>query len=288
MCGIAGFIGPSNCYDTTYSLITELFNLISIRGEDASGFWGTGLRRNTVLYQKEPIKSKIFTGISPYWHLVKKCELDLCLTHARLASLNYGRPSYNFNNHPFISNNGALALIHNGKVDQNVYKRYKKIFRLKSKCDSELYLKFIQMTDNILDGIVNIQSYLENSSYAIAIGKRIARHHKKLFLFRNTHRPLFLIDVKDLNQYFFVSTQEIWNDALQNLNLDFKNCKIKELEPLQATEITLFNNKLSIKNHSFGNLFETKLYLDTDTKFKLITGLDENDNMNFNLENKLK
>lgn len=287
MCGIAGFIGSSNNYDITYSLIQELFNQISTRGEDASGFWGTGLEKNFVIYQKEPLKSTLFTGINSYWKYIQKNKLNMCLAHARLASPEYGNPSFNFNNHPFIYNNGSISLIHNGKVNKDLYKRYKDVFSLKTECDSELYLKFLQLSDDIVDGLKNIKSYLNDSKYAIAVGQRVSKNKKKLFLIRNNLKPLFLVNVKDLNQIFFTSTQEIWDAALLKLNIKFKKYYIREISENEILEIELNNNKLIINSHDYKN-YDKKIFIKPDKKFKLITGLDNYDNMNLKLENNIK
>ena len=61
MCGISGYIGKSKIPDITYDLITSLFEILEIRGIDASGVWGTEFGENSrVIYQKDPVRSSEF------------------------------------------------------------------------------------------------------------------------------------------------------------------------------------------------------------------------------------
>ena len=54
---------------------------------------------------------------------------------------------------------------------------------------------------------------------AVAIGEKLS-DRQRLWIFRNEHRSLFKVDLLDqLGQFFFVSTQEIWENATKSLGV---------------------------------------------------------------------
>lgn len=283
MCGIAGFIGDSTNYNLSYKLISNIFKNLQIRGEDASGFWGV-LNKNNIIYHKEPQKSSDFCLKNNYWKQLKDNPSDIVITHARGASADYGLPELNVNNHPFLNVSKNVALIHNGKINKFDYDFISKFFKLKSKCDSELYLKFVE-NNNIIDGIKDIWSYLYDSHMAVAIAQYLNKNNKNLYLFKNKYRSLWIADVRQyLNQIFFVSTKEIWEKSICDLKFNFDKAKLIEIHPDELYEISLINKNFIINKY---NINIKKKYWVGDLKFssnvkkvkkhKVITGLDKKD-----------
>ena len=279
MCGIAGFIGDSTNYKLTYKLISNVFKNLQIRGMDASGFWGS--TKDQIIFHKEPVKSSSFCLNNQYWKVLKNMSANLLIAHARGASADYGDPSFNINNHPFLNYNKNIALVHNGKIDKNDYDFLKRFFKLKSECDSELYLKFIE--NNIIQGIQDIWSYLYDSHMAIAIAQHVNQDNKNLYLFKNKYRSLWMVDLRyHLNQIFFVSTKQIWEKSVKKLSLN--NVKFIEVNPNELYHINLKNNVFKInkyeieikKKYHIKNI-QTKNNNYKKTKFDIITGLKENE-----------
>lgn len=279
MCGIAGFIGNSNNYKLTYRLISNVFKNLQIRGKDASGFWSSA--ENQIIFHKQPIKSSSFCLNNEYWKILKNMPVNLLIAHARGASIDYGSPRFNINNHPFLNYNKNIALIHNGKIDKNDYDFLKRFFKLKSECDSELYLKFVE--NNIINGIQDIWSYLYDSHMAIAIAQHINQNDKNLFLFKNKYRSLWMVDLRyELNQIFFVSTKQIWEKSVEKLNLN--NVKFIQVNPNELYHINLKNNNFNInkydieikKKYNIQNI-QLKKNNYKKNKFDFITGLKENE-----------
>ena len=283
MCGIAGFIGNSTDYKLSYKLISNIFQNLQVRGEDASGFWGV-LNKNNIIYHKEPQKSSSFCSKNSYWKHLKNNPADIIITHARGASADYGLPEVNINNHPFLNVNKNVALIHNGKVNKLDYDFISKFFKLKSKCDSELYLKFIE-NNTIIDGIKDIWSYLYDSQMAIAIAQYLNKNNKNLYLFKNKYRSLWIADVRQyLNQIFFVSTKEIWEESICNLKFNFNKVKLIEINPNELYEINLINDNFIINKYDINirkKYWVGDLKLSSNVKKikkpKIITGLDKKD-----------
>jgi hypothetical protein len=151
----------------------------------------------------------------------------MLLCHARGASKGVGEPSQNINNHPFISNDKTLCLIHNGRVDECEYQPLKNKYSVKSNCDSEILLRIIEnpqsideydefYPSDILSGIKDVYSLINEGHMAVAVGKRGPTGQRWLWLFRNSHRPLWVIDTREsLGQIFFISEPNIWEESIR-------------------------------------------------------------------------
>jgi hypothetical protein len=226
LCGIAGFIGQSKLPDVTCEIITHVFSRTEVRGIDAAGFWGVDAEGN-VLYHKEPCRSSELVK-KDAWKEVITRPLDLLLVHARAASQGVGEPYINRNNHPFLSTDGSLGLIHNGRITE--YETLRNKYQVLSDCDSEILLRIIEAGEDYNDsdfptmepplssrfmGIRDVFSLVSHGHMAVALGERLDDGRRRLWLFRNRHRSLWAVDLRhNLGQVFFCSTPEIWREAL--------------------------------------------------------------------------
>lgn len=253
MCGMTGFIGKSTNPDFSHNLITRLFEKTEARGEDASGFWGTS-KNNTVFYKK-PIKSSEMIEKN-LWKDLKDKDLDLLITHCRAATPGAGKPEINVNNHPFVSDDSLVGLIHNGNISEE-YEELKDNFNLSSECDSEILLhlyesvkwdyspafddmvsKFGTHIAKRIAGIRNIWRQIKKGRMAVAIGEKLEQE-RCLWLFRNEHRSLWMADLREeVGQLFFFSTPEIWDEAV--------NIPKKMLIEIPPEEIWLFKYPCNI------------------------------------------
>ena len=234
MCGIAGYIGESKKPKITYDLMTTLFDYLEIRGTDAAGIWGVESgKKARVIYHKEPIKSSRFIK-TDIWKKVQRLRPNLLLCHARATSPGIGRAAVNSNNHPFVSSDKRIGLIHNGRVSE--FDFLKKKYEIKSDTDSEVLLRMYEegidynspeeWIEGIhpdvchrLHGIKEIWSCIDKGAMAVGIGERIDEHTRYLWLFHNERRPLWLADCRaQLGQIFFFSSPEIWYRGLAAVN----------------------------------------------------------------------
>jgi predicted glutamine amidotransferase len=248
MCGLAGYIGGSRNDSATFELMTSLFDQIEVRGTDAAGFWGVDRDDGKILYHKEPIKTSEFIK-RPMWARIEDHSPDLLLVHARGASVGVGLPANNKNNHPFTSTCRTVGMVHNGLITE--YDTLKKKFEVKSDCDSEVLLRIFEAgvrasdgEDELdiskrLHGIRDIWRHVPRGAMAVAIGERLENGSRRLFLFRNKLRSLWLADVrKTLGQIYFFSTPEIWHDAVQNCTRNiYRHVKKAKLIELPADEV---------------------------------------------------
>jgi hypothetical protein len=165
------------------------------------------------LYHKEPTRSSVFVK-SDFWQRVGNLNLDMLLMHARAASQGYGSPKINRNNHPFVNANKEVALIHNGRIPDVEYRAYQKKYELLTNCDSELYLRIFESNADRLAALQTLWSHLRRSHMAIGIGEWLSPDERRMWLFRNEYRSLWMADLREsLGQIFFFSTEQIWDEA---------------------------------------------------------------------------
>jgi glucosamine 6-phosphate synthetase-like amidotransferase/phosphosugar isomerase protein len=252
MCGIAGYIGQSKKPKATYELITSLFDYLELRGTDASGVWGTEFgKKGRVVYHKEPVRSSEFIK-NDFWNKLRKVKTDLLLIHARATSKGGGDAANNCNNHPFVSVDKRIGMVHNGTIEEAEFLKNK--YETVSETDSEYLLRIYEhgtesnytpihgVPDEIckrLQGIKDIWSIISVGAMAVALGERINDNQRCLLLFRNEKRPLWLADLrKTLGQIFFFSSPDIWYRALAAKDELKKLCcgsqKLIELPPFQV------------------------------------------------------
>jgi predicted glutamine amidotransferase len=224
LCGIAGYIGSSTDPSVTYRIVSKLFERLEVRGIDASGLWGVNTE-NTIAYHKEPIRSSHFVQ-GQIWRSIKAFNAEVLLIHARQASIGVGEPRLNLNNHPFVSSDWTLGLIHNGRI--NEFEKLRTRYEIISQCDSEVLLRILEAVTESTDfpdldkhiaarlgGIQSIFKQVRAGHMAVAIGERLEEGSRELWLFRNEFRTLWAFDLRDsLGQVFFCSTPDIWQDAL--------------------------------------------------------------------------
>lgn len=282
-----------------------MFQNLEIRGKDASGFWGVQ-NEGSILYHKEPTKSSVFVNKS-IWKEIKNINPNILLCHAREASTGSGLPCDNKNNHPFVNEDLSIALIHNGRVPSNAYKILKNKYQVHTICDSEILLRIFQgglickenefsnekeeIRSRLL-GIRDIWSKAYDSHMSVAIGE-IANKERRLWLFRNEHRPSYFIDLREqLGQVFFASTPEIWQNSINSLSLGFHLA-----EEIPPEEVILFEtNGDSIDISRFEVKIEgiQKWSNDGFIEFNkpnfnnIYTNLNENEECELSANNKIK
>jgi predicted glutamine amidotransferase len=238
LCGIVGYIGNPLNQAATFDLINQLMIKTEPRGEHATGFWaaiGEGDKR--VVYHKEPVKSTVFVN-HELWRSMEERKANLLIGHCRWTSPGGGPEKVNKNNHPHVSQDYRVALVHNGKIPE--YNYLKKRYNVNTDCDSEVLLRIFESAEDHHDqieylrkelpkvwddtpddllyrifGLKRVFSEVNYGAMAVAIGERLEGDARSLFLFRNELRPICLIDLRDtLGQFFFCSTPEIFRQAI--------------------------------------------------------------------------
>lgn len=234
-----GFIGKSKNPRASYDLSNALLVKTEIRGEHATGFWACERGEGSIFFDKEAVKSTIYSGRDIWSKDFAESNCDILLGHCRFSTLSagMGHERYNKNNHPHVSGDKRVALVHNGKIPE--YGPLKSRYELRSDCDSEILLsmfesgeehkakedylrkEFPNLTPDVayrMMGLREIFSRVNYGAMAVAIGER-GEHNPRsrfLWLFRDEERPLWVVDMrKSLGQIFFCSTAEIWKSAIE-------------------------------------------------------------------------
>lgn len=237
-----------------------MFDFLETRGTDAAGVWGTECGEGgRVIYHKEPIKSSIFVKKEFWQQQVRKIKMNMMLVHSRAASrgrdgLQLFPSTNNENNHPFVSADLRIGLVHNGTLEEFPY--LKNQYRTSSQTDSEVLLRIyehgldcepleLDTASEIaarMSGIKDIWSVISSGAMSVALGERVDEHVRYLFLFRNFRRPLWLADVRDmLGQVFFFSSPDIWYQSiLASENLKRISSNIQGLIELPADQVWVF------------------------------------------------
>jgi len=231
MCGIAGYIGVSKNPAMTFKLATRLFERLESRGIDASGYYGS--ENDIIHYHKQPTRSSMYVRTDP-WKKLRDKNCQMLIMHARGASQGMGPPEDNRNNHPFLNQEQTLALIHNGRVTDAEYNALRKKYEVESGCDSEILMRIIVGANAVeaaekfptetpdlasrLMGLKDVFSFINHGHMAAAVAENIPEE-KRLWLFRNEHRPLWIADTRDsLGQIWFCSTADIWTSSVNSVH----------------------------------------------------------------------
>lgn len=243
ICGILGYIGKSKNPKATFDLTNALMDISEIRGTHATGFWACVNNKDKVFYHKEPVKASEFIN-RKIWKDTANQSLDLLLGHCRYTSAGSGNEKFNKNNHPHVSQDFRVALIHNGRIPE--YSYLKKQYPVTTDCDSEILLRIFESTEELHEHDLFLKSQLQKAStsianlyrvyglkkifsevsygaMAVALGELLDYNERSLWLFHNEHRSLYLVDLREtLGQFFFCSTQEIFRAAVDQAKIASK------------------------------------------------------------------
>lgn len=223
MCGIFGAISANPLRDVEFRrFIQNLAVASEARGKDASGF--CGFSNGEILTDKSPRRMMEFLRESlAFRQLIFKDNYTL-IGHTRAAT--NGNPKDIGNNHPFHSD--KYALVHNGVIYGYEYFAKELGAELKTKCDSEILLHFVNDSKALSTGIKNIYKTVEDwGSYAVAI---LNKENGAMTLFRSMSVPLQLGFVPRWNAWVFVSTMEILIGAIRStFNVGEKSQIVKEI-----------------------------------------------------------
>jgi glucosamine--fructose-6-phosphate aminotransferase (isomerizing) len=134
MCGIVGYIG----HREAYPVVIKGLRRLEYRGYDSTG---VAINQDGVLKVRKK-KGKVAELEDSV--IGENLHSNICIGHTRWAT--HGEPS-DRNAHPHLSNNGKLAMLHNGIIEN--YAQIKKElsskgYTFKSDTDTEVLLNFIQ------------------------------------------------------------------------------------------------------------------------------------------------
>ena len=121
MCGIVTYIGCPTNTKAAHELTTALLKKTEIRGDNATGFWASQVgdrESDSIFYHKEPKRSSEFVNLD-IWNELSKHKTNLLIAHCRKSSS--GSENNNKNNHPFLSDDRRVALVHMAMCQNSMF-----------------------------------------------------------------------------------------------------------------------------------------------------------------------
>ena len=221
MCGIGGFSLSNTSKISPRKLSNAMFNELDVRGNQASGFAyqskdGSGFFKNAVAGSKLNLRSM-------------SRQAKVAILHTRYAT--HGSIRDNANNHPVLSPDKNIALVHNGVIYNHDIVRGELPFKL-PEVDSSVIPAMLQNFDNdfekfsMLDGDAAV-AWLDESDQ---LTLRVARV---------SHSPLTVAQSKD-GSFFFASTETILRNSLKRAGI-----KITYIESVpELTLLVIRNGKI--------------------------------------------
>ena len=197
MCGIVGYIG----YRDAYPILIKGLHRLEYRGYDSAGVALITDDDKMNVYKQKGKVSNLEEFVAS-----KDCSGHVGIAHTRWAT--HGEPSA-VNAHPHVSQNGRLALVHNGIIEN--YASLKtflqaKGFEFKSSTDTEVLVQLIQFIQDEyhkdLEGAVVSALRRVTGAYAIAVLDKDCPD--KIVVARKSS-PLVIGIGKDCKEFFLAS-----------------------------------------------------------------------------------
>ena len=241
MCGIVGYIGKN---DPTSFLIDALEHL-EYRGYDSSGIAVCSnnkinlvKKKGRISVLKEELKN-IENFVSP-----NNFGINVGIAHTRWAT--HGTPS-DLNAHPFISNSGKIAIVHNGIIENYVELKEslkRRNVKFSSQTDSEVICALI---DSLYDGdffkaVKDTVNLLEGS---FALGIICSDFPDKLICVKKDS-PLII--GKGDNEIYIASDVSAFIDKTKDI-YRLKECEISIIENNKVQLFDFNGNKLNREFH---------------------------------------
>lgn len=197
MCGIVGYIG----YRDAYPILIKGLHRLEYRGYDSAGVALLAGDHKMNIYKSKGKVSNLEESAAS-----KDISGHIGIAHTRWAT--HGEPS-TLNAHPHVSQNGRLALVHNGIIEN--YSNLKtflegKGFSFKSSTDTEVLVQLIQFIQDEyakdLEGAVVSALRRVTGAYAIAV---VDKENPDKIVVARKSSPLVVGIGEDLKEFFLAS-----------------------------------------------------------------------------------
>lgn len=197
MCGIVGYIG----YRDAYPILIKGLHRLEYRGYDSAGVALLAGDHKMNIYKSKGKVSNLEESAAS-----KDISGHIGIAHTRWAT--HGEPS-TLNAHPHVSQNGRLALVHNGIIEN--YSNLKtflegKGFTFKSSTDTEVLVQLIQFIQDEygkdLEGAVVSALRRVTGAYAIAV---VDQENPDKIVVARKSSPLVVGIGEDHKEFFLAS-----------------------------------------------------------------------------------
>ncbi|MDE6537485.1 MAG: glutamine--fructose-6-phosphate transaminase (isomerizing) [Muribaculaceae bacterium] len=239
MCGIVGYIGDNKVYD----ILIKGLHRLEYRGYDSAGIALVGKDGNLKVYKTKGKVSNLEDFCKD-----KSLEASAGIAHTRWAT--HGEPS-DTNAHPHYSEDGNLALVHNGTIEN--YKILKDALiqhgcKFHSETDTEVLvqlIEFIKVKNNCsLVDAVREALHQVVGAYAIAV---IEKDHPDTIVAARQSSPLVIGIGED--ETFLASDATPFVEYTKDVVYlaDGEIAIIKKGEPLKVVNLENAESKIDVK-----------------------------------------
>lgn len=239
MCGIVGYIGNGNVYD----ILIKGLHRLEYRGYDSAGIALVGNDGNLKVYKAKGKVSNLEDFCKD-----KSLDASVGIAHTRWAT--HGEPS-DCNAHPHYSEDGNLALVHNGTIEN--YKVLKDALiqhgcKFHSETDTEVLvqlIEYIKVKNNCsLVDAVREALHQVIGAYAIAV---IEKDHPDTIVAARQSSPL-VIGIGD-DETFLASDATPFVEYTKDVVYlkDEEIAVIKKGEPLKIVNLDNRESKIDVK-----------------------------------------
>jgi glucosamine 6-phosphate synthetase-like amidotransferase/phosphosugar isomerase protein len=225
MCGVCGIIAPHSSQEWRFETLSRLLKESQLRGSDATGIAFVNDGKMTVL--KNGVSANEFIKSDEFKALEGNLP-PIVIAHTRASSRVAGAhgaplstPDDNKNNHPFYSPHSGIALLHNGKIDDEMWrdtagKARGILHPCDGQTDSEILLRVLE-TFALADGgemMQNIEDMCFNVSGGYTVVLLRETEPNKVWFVRHSN-PLHFGYLPQEDAVVFASTDSIIEKALE-------------------------------------------------------------------------
>ena len=209
MCGLFGYCGNAKNHSQLKKFIRILAIETSDRGTDATGF--AALRDDgSYIGAKAAVPASAFVFKNKQFNDAFDAKARLFIGHCRLAT--HGDVKNNSNNHPHISKDRSLAIVHNGIVYGHTELANEHGATLHSECDSEVVLRLVEHAIPVgerkcYDKLVDVAQTLEDFSAMFSV-LVLDRARRCVWSFRSYTNPLVYWESEQLGVTVYASESE--------------------------------------------------------------------------------
>lgn len=220
MCGVTGVIAPKSSLAFRQDMLHWMTLFSEKRGRDATGVAYVG-GNGKMTVSKNGVRAEDYFN-SELWADVKGHLPAISVGHCRAATKVAGDPKDNVNNHPFYSEHSGIAMIHNGHMDDDKWRktvgRPKGIMHdFTGLTDSEVMLRLVETLVLREDNSMDMDKAIDNGCYNIAGSYTLAflreSEPNKIWLVRHDN-PLVLCYLPKHNAILFASEEDIITSAI--------------------------------------------------------------------------
>ena len=234
MCGIVGYIGSRDAYD----ILIKGLKRLEYRGYDSAGVALINGEGKMNVYKEKGKVSNLEAIASQ-----RDTSGHIGIAHTRWAT--HGEPSA-VNAHPHVSQNGRLALVHNGIIENySSLKKFltKKGYTFKSETDTEVLVQLIEfMQDEYgkdLEGAVVMALRRVVGAYSIAV---IDKDCPDKIVVARKSSPL-VIGIGENNSEFFLASDALPIVSYTKQMVYLNDNEVALLKTGQKIEIRNLDNK---------------------------------------------